>query len=365
MRVIFTIPSLSAGGAERVLTILANGWAAQGWDVGIISLNDNSCQSFYPLHRRIGWTRLGLLKEAATPLVGLWNNLERLQALRATIRQGKPQVVISFIDTMNMLTLLATRGLKVPVVISERSDPLKHEMGRFWQWLRRQVYPSTHYLVVQNQQVRAFFQPMLGDKVQLIPNPVLPPVLETGETPFLPARPLVMSAGRLAREKGYDLLIRAFAQVHDYYPDWHLLILGEGNQRAELEKLVAAFGLGGTVLLPGGVKNPYDYYRKADLFVLPSRYEGLPNALCEAMVCGLPVIAANCSAGVSEVVEDGVNGVLVSPEDIDGLSVALESLMADPERRACLGQQAREIGTRFGLERVMQMWEDLLQGCLK
>jgi glycosyltransferase involved in cell wall biosynthesis len=220
-------------------------------------------------------------------------------------------------------------------------------------------------MVVQNQQVRAFFQPMLGEKVRLISNPVLPPVLETGETPFLPARPVVLTAGRLAREKGYDLLIRAFAQVHDHYPDWHLLILGEGLQRAELEKLVAAFGLEGKVFLPGVVKNPYDYYRKADVFVLPSRYEGLPNALCEAMVCGLPVIAANCSAGVSEVVEDGVNGVLVSPEDIDGLSAALDSLMADPERRARLGQQASKVGTRFGVERVMQMWEDLVKACLK
>jgi glycosyltransferase involved in cell wall biosynthesis len=237
MRVIFTIPSLSAGGAERVLTILANGWAAQGWEVRIISLNDNSCQSFYQLDRRIVWTRLGLLREAANPLVGLWNNLERVQALRTSIRQGKPQVVISFIDTMNILTLLATRGLKVPVVISERSDPLKHNIGRFWQWLRRQVYPSTNYLVVQNQQVRAFFQPMLGEKVRLISNPILPPELETGETPFLPARPVVLTAGRLAREKGHDLLIRAFAQVHDHYPDWHLLILGEGLQRAELESI--------------------------------------------------------------------------------------------------------------------------------
>jgi glycosyltransferase involved in cell wall biosynthesis len=110
--------------------------------------------------------------------------------------------------------------------------------------------------------------------------------------------------------------------------------------------------------------NPYDYYHKVDLFVLPSRYEGLPNALCEAMVCGLPVIAANCSAGVSEVVEDGVNGVLVLPEDIDGLSAALDSLMADPERRARLGQQASKVGTRFGVEQVMQMWEDLLKACL-
>jgi GalNAc-alpha-(1->4)-GalNAc-alpha-(1->3)-diNAcBac-PP-undecaprenol alpha-1,4-N-acetyl-D-galactosaminyltransferase len=360
MKVLFTIPCLSAGGAERVLTILANGWAAQGWDVSIISLDDRSCQSFYPLDREIGWTRLNLMKDAANPLVGLWNNLKRLRALRAAIRQNKPQVVISFIDTMNVLTLLAARGLKMKVLISERSDPMKHDIGRFWRWLRRQVYPTANYLVVQNQQVRAFFLPLLGDKVRLIPNPVRMPAVEIGETPYLTARPVVLTAGRLAYEKGYDLLIRAFAQVHKSYPDWHLLILGEGQQRNELEKLVFSCGLEENIHLPGRVNNTYDYYHRADLFVLPSRYEGLPNALCEAMVHGLPVIATNCSAGVSEVVQDGVNGVLVPPEDIAGLSAALESLMVDLERRTRLGEEARKISTRFVVERVMQMWEELI-----
>jgi GalNAc-alpha-(1->4)-GalNAc-alpha-(1->3)-diNAcBac-PP-undecaprenol alpha-1,4-N-acetyl-D-galactosaminyltransferase len=361
MKVILTIPSLSSGGAERVLTILANGWAARGWEVSIISLDDPSWQSFYLLEPQMRWTRLGLMKEAANPLTGLWNNLKRLRGLRKAIRQGKPQVVISFIDTMNVLTLLATRGLKVKVLVSERSDPMKHDIGRFWRWLRRQVYPWANFLVVQNQQVRSFFQPVMGDRIRLIPNPVPAPVVEIGETPYLPARPVVLTVGRLVREKGYDLLIQAFAQAQKCNPGWQLLILGEGLQRAELEKLAASLGLIGLVHLPGRVKNPYDYYHKADLFVLPSRYEGLPNALCEAMVHGLPVIATNCSAGVSEVVEDGVNGVLVSPEDIAGLSSALENLMADPERRANLGQQAARVRSRFGVEQVMQMWEDLIR----
>ena len=361
MKVVFTIPSLSAGGAERVLTILANGWAAQGWDVSIITLDDQSWQPFYSLDQCIGWVRLGLMKEAANPLAGLWNNLNRLRALRAAIGHEKPQVVVSFIDTMNVLTLLATRGLKLKVLVSERTDPMIYDVGRFWQWLRRQVYPTANYLIVQNQQVRSFFQPMLGDKVCVIPNPVLPPAVEIGETPFLPARPVVLTIGRLSREKGYDILIQAFAQVHKRNPDWHLLILGEGPQRAELEKLVSQFGLKGIIHLPGRVKNPFDYYRKADLFVLPSRFEGMPNALCEAMVHGLAVIAANYSAGVSEIVEDGVNGVLVPPEDIAGLAAALENLMTDPERRDRLGQQAIKAGARFGVERVMQMWEELMR----
>jgi GalNAc-alpha-(1->4)-GalNAc-alpha-(1->3)-diNAcBac-PP-undecaprenol alpha-1,4-N-acetyl-D-galactosaminyltransferase len=148
--------------------------------------------------------------------------------------------------------------------------------------------------------------------------------------------------------------------VHDRDPDWHLLILGEGVQRAELEKMVEYLHLEGSVHMPGAVKNPYDYYRTSDLFVLSSRYEGQPNALCEAMICSLPVIAANCSPGVSDIVEDGVNGVLVPPEDVDGLSAVLDNLMADPQRRAQISLHASKIATRFGVEHVMQLWEQLM-----
>ncbi len=361
MRVTFAIPSLGSGGAERVLTILANTWASKGWEVTIISLNNQSWDSFYELDARIRWARLGLLKEAANPLVGLWNNVQRVQELRKAIYQSSPQIVISFIDTMNVLALAAGRGLDIPVVISERSDPAKHPIGAVWNRLRKWTYPSASRLVAQSQAAQVSFKPLLGEKVCIIPNPILPLPEVLGETPFLVHRPVVLNAGRLSREKGCDLLIRAFARLSNRYPDWNLLILGEGPQRKELEALVADLGIQERISLPGRVKNPYDYFRKADLFVLPSRYEGLPNALCEAMACGMAVVAANCSPGVAEVIQDGVNGVLVEPENVDSLAEAMDQLMGDQAHRASLGKQASLSVEPYQLNSVMVLWEDLVR----
>ena len=361
MRITLTIPSLAYGGAERVLTILANSWIARGWEVTLISLNDSAWVSFFELDPQVHWVRLSLLKEVANPLAGLWNNFLRVRALRRAIRKSNPQVVISFIETMNVLTLAAMRDLKIPIIISERTDPSKHRVGAAWNLLRTWLYPSARRLVVICNNNQAFFKPLLGDRVCTIPNPIFPPPAVQGETPFLPHRPFVIAAGRLSHEKGHDILIRAFAKLGDHHPDWNLLILGEGSQRDELERLVAEFGLGEKVFLPGRVKNPYDYYLKADLFVLPSRYEGFGNVLGEAMVCGMPLVAANCSPGVVEIVQDGVNGLLAEPNDVDSLAAAMENLMSDGNRRASLGEQARLTSQRFSPDSVMTQWENLVR----
>ncbi len=130
MRITLTIPSLAYGGAERVLTILANAWIARGWEVTLISLNGSAWASFFELDTRVHWIRLGLLKEVYNPFSGLWNNFRRVITLRKTIRKSNPQVVVSFIDTMNVLTLAAMRGLHIPIIISERTDPVKHSYWR-------------------------------------------------------------------------------------------------------------------------------------------------------------------------------------------------------------------------------------------
>jgi GalNAc-alpha-(1->4)-GalNAc-alpha-(1->3)-diNAcBac-PP-undecaprenol alpha-1,4-N-acetyl-D-galactosaminyltransferase len=361
MRVTFAIPSLGSGGAERVLTILANTWASKGWEVTIITLNKPAWESFYEVDGRICWIRLGLLIEAANPLAGLWNNVQRVRALRKAIRQSNPQVVISFINTMNVLVLAAARGLDIPVIISERSDPVKHPINAAWNGLRQWTYPWASYMVAQSRPAQGFFKPVLGEKIGIIPNPILPIPEVQGETPFLVQRPVVLAAGRLSREKGCDLLIRAFAKLSDQYPDWNLLILGEGPQRTELETQVAEMGLQERISLPGRVKNPYDYFCKGDLFVLPSRYEGLPNALCEAMACGMAVVAANCSPGVAEVVQDGINGLLAETENADSLAAGMGQLMGDKARRASLGQQASLSVEPYQLNRVVAQWEDLIR----
>jgi len=166
--------------------------------------------------------------------------------------------------------------------------------------------------------------------------------------------------GRLSAEKGFDLLIRAFAVLRGRFPGWSLTIFGEGPARSDLDRLVKQLELQDVVTLPGITSTPELELRRAALFVLSSRYEGFPNVLLEAMAAGLPVIAADCPSGPAEMIKHGRSGMLVAREDEDALARAMESLMSDPAMRRRLGSEAIREVQRFRVDRVMELWADLL-----
>jgi glycosyltransferase involved in cell wall biosynthesis len=169
--------------------------------------------------------------------------------------------------------------------------------------------------------------------------------------------PRIVGVGRLSREKGFDLLIRAFACIAPWYPDWSLQILGEGPQRAELEDLADSLGVRDNVHLPGWVERPEPALLDAGVFALPSRYEGFPNALLEAMACGLPCVAAACDSGPAEIIRDGVDGLLVPPENVDAMADALKQLVSDDAQRMRLGRRAVEVTSRFSRDAFFTQWD--------
>lgn len=358
MNVTFVISSLAAGGAQKVLSFLANHWAKSGWHVTILVFSGPGEVPFFPLDPSVRYVPLALDGESSNLIEGAWNNVRRILRLRYTIREHAPKVVIAFMDQENILTTLAMQGLAVPVIVSVRIDPMLSPMGTLWRFMRAQVYPLTDYVVVPISRIGAAFSSRIQRKVTVIPNPVFPP----GETEprQASATRTIIAVGRLTRQKGFDVLMHAFARLTDRYPDWRLNILGDGPLRAELEGLRVELNLTEVVKLQGESKNIHNYLAQADLFVLSSRYEGFPNALCEAMASGLAVVATDCRTGPGEIIEDGVNGLLASPDDVVSLAGCMDRLMSGDVERKRLGANARNISERFHPQKIAEMWDSLI-----
>jgi GalNAc-alpha-(1->4)-GalNAc-alpha-(1->3)-diNAcBac-PP-undecaprenol alpha-1,4-N-acetyl-D-galactosaminyltransferase len=363
-RLTLVVPSLALGGAERVVARMANHWAAAGDHVTVITLSAAKTDT-YSLDPAVTRIALDLMRESAGSIRAVINNLIRVRRLRAAIRRSQPDTVISFIDRMNVVTLLACRPLDVDTVISERIDPSRQPLDNTWSWLRRSVYPWAQALVVQTEAVRLQMETVMGGReIYVIPNAVDVPAADASareQRKSTDGSQQIAAMGRLTPQKGFDLLIDAFAQAAEGHPRWSLTILGEGPERAGLEALIRARGLEGRVRLAGWEAEPSAVLRNCDAFVLSSRFEGFPNALLEAMALGLPAISFDCPSGPAEIIRHKVDGLLVPPGDVPALSAAIRSLMSDDPFRARLGKEAVRVVERFSSESYFAAWDEVLR----
>lgn len=354
------IQSLGPGGAEKVLSVLANSWSERGWPITLLTLDNGMEPPFFPLNPAIKHVALGLPAGENNGLKALYRNLRRVLLLRRALRRITPEAVISFIDRTNVTVLLAGVGLKLPVIVAERTDPAMLHSGKLWNFLCRLTYPVAAQVVVQSPEAADYYRHYVRRPPAIIPNPVLYPEPGTTKTLGL-KRPSVLAIGRFTHEKGFDLLLEAFARVAPRHPDWTLTILGDGPLRLKLEEQCYVLGLKDRVLMPGVIANASAVLQQADLFVLPSRFEGFPNALCEAMACGVAVLATNCPSGPRQIVQHNIDGLLVPSEDVMALALAMDGLMQNETERDRLGKQAMDVAERFSVLKVVDMWEDELE----
>lgn len=366
LRVACVIAGMQAGGAERVMAQLCNHLAARGHDVTLITLAPASQESFYELSDRVRLSPLGRLT-TGTGLARVARVAAWLTGLRTTLRSLRPHVVISFVDLTNVMVLLANIGLGLPVIASERIDPAAyaHRLSGLDRALRRLMYSRANRIVVQTRRAAKFFGRYPSSMLVTIPNPVpvSSPVAQPDQ-PSIDGRFRIVGIGRLDHQKGFDILVDSFARLATSFPDWDVVIFGQGPDCAKLLAQIESHGLTGRVELKGVTKDIAKEAADSHIIAFPSRYEGFPNALAEAMAAGLPAVAFENVSGVEDLVVSGESGILIRdqerPEGPEQFSDALRQLMASAELRANMGATARAQVHRFRPDIVFAQWDQLI-----
>ena len=358
MRLTYVIPTLGIGGAERALILLAEEFASWGWKVDVITFSAAS-EDFYTLSQAVARHGLDTSRELGGNFVQ--RNKKRISLLKPLIASLKPDAVIAYMPMPSILTTLACRSLGVPVICMEQIDPRQSADNFAIKRLRRLVYPKAQAVVLPAEQVRPWAEAFLPkEMIHVIPNPVR---TFAGNEPVRlpPPRKRLLAMGRMTSQKGFDLLLEAFSSLAPEFPDWTLTILGDGEDREKLEAQAKKLMLEDRIQMPGSVKEPEPILRGSDLYVLPSRFEGFPLALLEAMGCGLPCVAFDCPTGPGEIIDHGRTGLLVPSGDVDALAKALKSMMASPEKRAKLAAAAPEVYSDYNARSICERWKDLLE----
>ncbi len=357
MKIVCIIHSLDGGGAERVMAALTSRLVAREHAVTLVTLDDGTCER-HSVDERVVRRRLDLMFESRGLAAKYFNTRNRVNAIRAAIRNEAPDVVLSFCDRTNILALMASRALDIPVVLSERSDPAEQNLGTVWEYLRGRTYPKAAAIIALTESSAAHLRERSAAAVTVIPSAVdLPPIQSDRESAIRNRR--ILGVGRLENEKGFDRLIDAFATIAPSQPNWSLRILGEGSARASLENQIRELGLSDRVTMPGWIQPVWDELAEATIFALPSRYEGFPSALLEAMACGVPSVAVDCPSGPRAVINDDQCGLLVA-NDTTGLSSGIARLIDDAAFREQIGVVGTNVVDRFGWEKMVDAYEETL-----
>jgi len=359
--VLFTGSQALRGGTERACADVSILLASQGHSVTILSQN-NGLHSFYALPKKI---KLSQLK--ANRRRGAVHAVYTMWLLFKYIRRNKPEVVVA-VESLSFLFLMPLYLLyRRPIIVNWEHFNAGVTLGVRTRTLARRlsVWLADKIIVISDRDrklwIKHFNCP--DHKIERIYN-VNPfdSVSVTEGSCYLKRSKIVVAAGRLTAQKGFDLLIYAWSEVPHYIRDgWVLKICGDGPDRDSLVELIKLLGLQDQVILAGHVQDIRQEYLHAQLFVLSSRFEGFGLVVLEALTCGLPVVSFDCIAGPSEIIEDGIDGLLVSPENIDELAKGIKQLLVNDPARLAMAQAAVSYRIKFGTEKISAQWQYLLE----
>ena len=359
MKVGFLIQRMASGGAERATSAIASEISQHGETVEIVSFD--SSESFYPLHNNVNIFNMELkdISKSAS-LKRVIGCIKRAFEIRKKIKSRNFDVLVCMSTTMNLYGLLSTAFTKTKVVGTERNNPYKYKADPINAALKKFSAIFLDGFIFQTEAASEYYAKSVRQKGTVIQNAVFNPLVKEIE-PASEREKIIYGVGRLSAQKRFEDLIDAFALLEKKYSDYRLVIFGEGEDREKLQKKIDSYNLNEKILLPGTDKNALKYVSKGSAFVLSSDYEGMPNVLMEAMAVGTPCVSTRCKMGPEELIEDGINGILVPVGDVEKIKDAVELIISNPKLAQSISKNGRNILKTNDVSAISAKWLEYLK----
>lgn len=355
-KIAMLIGALSKGGSERVLVNLSEHLITQGWQVTMVTQYQKDEE--YPLNSKVKRLIADITEEEVSSN-RILNFKRRFCKLRNIWKQEKPDVILSFIGKNNMMALLTSRFLGIPVAVSVRGEPTMEYYSKWMRVAARSLFKLADGVILQTKRCMEFFPKSVKRKAIILKNPVSPSFFRPPYTGLREKE--IVAVGRIDENKNHEMLIRAFAQIAEEFPEYRVSIYGQGELRQHLNDLAAELGLSDRIRLPGAVQDVAAVIEKAGVFVLTSDTEGVPNTLIEAMLLGLTVVSTDCPCGgPADLITDGQNGILTPVRDVQQMAESLRRAIADAEHQGEMGRNALKLRKDYAPEKVYGDWEAYL-----
>ncbi len=357
MKIVFYLGSMNKGGAERVVSNITDFLAKKNHDTYIITTSAG--ESMYVLNSNVTHLKLDHKGEKINGRIK--RNKIRIERLNKYLEQIAPDVIISFLPEPTFKLMHLRDKIKAPIIISDRNDPKIEYRNPVYYYNMKKYYKKADGFVFQTEEAKGYFSKEIRKKSIVISNPINSKFVNVKGRNHEIVEKTIITVGRLTEQKNQKLLIEAFKDVQKKYPEYSVKIFGDGHLRESLNKTIEKNGLKGSVFLMGETENIIDELQKAYMFVMTSNYEGMPNALMEAMAVGVPVISTNCPCGGPKcLINNNENGILVHVNKKKELTNSMIKLIQNPDFANNMGENARKIVNRVNPEKIFDDWENYI-----
>lgn len=355
MKIMFCTSSMGKGGAERVISILSNDLVKNN-EVSILINTDKNIA--YELDKKINIIPIDK-KYYKNNLI---RNIYRIFQIKKVLKEERPDIIVSFLPMPSFRVLIANRKIKIPVIISDRNDPKQEYKSKLNMILMNWLYPKADGFVFQTNEQREYFGEKIRKKSTIIFNPIKNSFLETKNINLKDRENNIINVGRLVPQKNQKMIINAFSKVSKKYPNYKLKIFGDGLLREELQSQINNLQLSDKVILCGVTDNIKQELENSKIFVLSSDYEGMPNALIEAMATGCAVISTNCPCGgPMELIKNEENGILIPVRNEERLIKSINFLIENENNAEIIGENAKNIKKILNSKAILNQWKKYIK----